>query len=121
TSTFLAIILGAVIGGVLFDRLADAMAVYGGILVAVAVCGFVAILFVRRTEPAADPRPFTLSPATDIGAGLKALRADRILWLTVLGIGWFWFLGALLQMSVVRLGRDALGLDGTGTGLLQAA
>ena len=121
TSTFLAIILGAVIGGFLFDGLVGRLHVYGWIMVGVAVAGFVAILFVRRTPAPAMRRRFTLNPADDIGAGLKALYDDRRLWLTVLGISWFWFLGALLQMSVIRLGRDELGLDGAGTGLLQAA
>ena len=121
TSTFLAIILGAVIGGFLFDRLDGRLDLYGWILVAVALAGFAAILFVRATPAPVGKRPFTLSPAADIGVGLKALYADRRLWLTVVGISWFWFLGALLQMSVIRLGRDELGLGGSGTGLLQAA
>lgn len=121
TSTFLAIILGAVIGGALYDRLGGRLDLYGWILVAVSVVGFTAILFVRATPAPAVAPPFTLSPAGDIGVGLKALYGDRRLWLTVVGISWFWFLGALLQMSVIRLGRDELGLDGSGTGLLQAA
>ncbi len=121
TSTFLAIILGAVIGGALYDRFAGRLDLYGWILLAVSAVGFGAILLVRATPAPASRRPFTLNPAADIGVGLKALYNDRRLWLTVVGISWFWFLGALLQMSVIRLGRDELGLDGTGTGLLQAA
>src|SRR3546814_13072607 len=46
---------------------------------------------------------------------------SRSVWLTWVGIAWFWFLGVLLRMSVIRLGRDELGLDGSGTGMLQAA
>ena len=30
--------------------------------------------------------------------GLARLRGDRVLWLTVVGISYFWFLGALLQL-----------------------
>lgn len=121
TSTFLAIILGTALGGLLFDGLQHRLDLYGWMLVGIAAIGFAAILLVRRTPAPARARGFSLNPAVDLGAGLKALYNDRRLWLTVLGISWFWFLGAMLQMSVIRLGREELALDGFGTGLLQAA
>src|SRR5581483_4346221 len=42
------------------------------------------------------------------------------LWLTVLGISYFWFLGALLRMDVVLLGKEMMGLDDRWSGILMA-
>jgi acyl-[acyl-carrier-protein]-phospholipid O-acyltransferase/long-chain-fatty-acid--[acyl-carrier-protein] ligase len=49
------------------------------------------------------------------------LYRDKPLWLTVIGISYFWFLGALLQLDVILLGKEVMALDGARIGLLQAA
>ena len=40
--------------------------------------------------------------------GTKHLLRDRPLWLTVLGISYFWFLGALFQMDLLLFGKEVL-------------
>ena len=49
------------------------------------------------------------------------MHRDRPLWLTVAGISYFWFLGALFQMTVILLGTESLHLSDTRTGLLVTA
>jgi acyl-[acyl-carrier-protein]-phospholipid O-acyltransferase/long-chain-fatty-acid--[acyl-carrier-protein] ligase len=49
------------------------------------------------------------------------MRRDRPLWLTVAGISYFWFLGALFQMAVILVGAESLHLSDTRTGLLVTA
>src|SRR5206468_3225675 len=46
---------------------------------------------------------------------------DRVLWLTVVGISYFWFLGSLLQLVVILFGTQTMGLDGTWVSLLSAS
>src|SRR5206468_12611506 len=46
------------------------------------------------------------------------LYADQPLWLTVMGISYFWFLGAFLQMVLPLFGKEILQLGETRIGLL---
>jgi len=52
---------------------------------------------------------------------LRGLRVIiTVLWLTVIGISYFWFLGSLLQLVTVLFGTQVLKLDGRWIGLLTA-
>ena len=64
-----------------------------------------------------EQRRLDLDPWREIWLGLKRLRGDRVLWLTVLGISYFWFLGALLQTDMVLCGTYVMGLSDSRTGL----
>jgi hypothetical protein len=46
---------------------------------------------------------------------LKRLFADRVLWLTVVGLSYFWFLGSLLQALMLLFGEQVMGLDDGGS------
>ena len=46
------------------------------------------------------------------------MRGDRTLWLTVFGISYFWFLGALVQINILFFGKELLQLDEFHIGLL---
>ena len=118
-STFLAIILGAVIGGVLFDLVSHAT--IGWLMVGFAVIGAFAAFHTERAPAPREKRRFSLRPSADLIPGFKAIMADRGMIMTAAGITWFWLLAAFLQMMAIRLGREDLGLGGGGTGMLQAA
>ena len=49
------------------------------------------------------------------------MKSDRSLWLTVAGISYFWFLGALFQMTLILTGTETLHLSDTRTGFLVTA
>ncbi len=49
---------------------------------------------------------------------MKRLYGDRPLWLTVIGISYFWFLGALFQMDLILLGREVMKVDEVRVGLM---
>ena len=61
------------------------------------------------------------NPFGEVWTGVKRIYRDRPLWLTVAGISYFWFLGALFQMAVILLGTESLHLSDTRTGLLVTA
>jgi len=69
--------------------------------------------------PAAGPdQPFRWNPFAEVAAGTRHLRRDRALWLSVLGISYFWFLGFLLQMDLLLFGSETLHADDLHIGLL---
>jgi acyl-[acyl-carrier-protein]-phospholipid O-acyltransferase/long-chain-fatty-acid--[acyl-carrier-protein] ligase len=120
-STFLAIILGSVIGGVTYGAMKHDLQLIGYLAVAIALVGSLASLGIGRTPKPAAPARFSWIPFVDVWLGLKQLKADRRLWLTVLGISYFWFLGAWVQLLAVQFGKELMHLGDSQTSLLQAA
>jgi acyl-[acyl-carrier-protein]-phospholipid O-acyltransferase/long-chain-fatty-acid--[acyl-carrier-protein] ligase len=117
-STFLAIILGTSIGSFMFAAWKDRLGLISLILIAVAVAGTLASFGITRVEPSGQRAPLALNPWDEIGKGLARLYRDRVLWLTVIGISYFWFLGALLQMDLILLGKEAMRLGDFQIGIL---
>lgn len=105
-STFLAIILGAVLGGLLHDALDPATT--GAILLGLAVLGTFEAAFTQASPAPAAPRAFSFRPSSaDLIPGFRAIFANRKLALTAIGIGWFWLLAAFLQMMAIRIGTES--------------
>lgn len=117
-STFVAIVAGTAIGGVLFDALHDRLWIVGVAVVAVALAGAGLSFRIPQVAPAAPGRRISINPWREIGAGLRSLRANRVLWQTVIGISYFWFLGALLQLVMILFGAETMGLRDRWVGIL---
>ena len=103
SATFVAILLGSILGGWLIGTASGTWIVAASLLV-VAVLGYGASRFIPAAAPA--------SSWHDSGGTLAILReakADRTVWLSILGISWFWTLGATLLSFVPPLARDYLG------------
>jgi acyl-[acyl-carrier-protein]-phospholipid O-acyltransferase / long-chain-fatty-acid--[acyl-carrier-protein] ligase len=117
-STFVAIVAGTAIGGFMFDKWHDRLWIIGVAVVAIAVIG-TALSFRIPAVPAARPGVgMSLNPWREIGLGIRRLRGNRVLALTVLGISYFWFLGALLQLVMILFGTETMGLSDWWTGIL---
>jgi acyl-[acyl-carrier-protein]-phospholipid O-acyltransferase/long-chain-fatty-acid--[acyl-carrier-protein] ligase len=110
-STFLAILAGTVAGGAL--ALLDAgPAIVGTAGLCVSLLGL-AIAFRIPRVPAAD---------SSLRIGWNILRetmsvtrqaaANRSVWLSILGLSWFWAIGATLLSEFPTIARDALGASG---------
>lgn len=110
-STFLAIILGTWLGGEMLAAWNDRLGLIGLVLVGIAVAGTITSLGILRVSPSGAEKPFQMNPWAQIGSGMKRLYAEKILWFTVLGISYFWFLGALIQLTIILLGTEVLALD----------
>ncbi|HVU09212.1 MAG TPA: MFS transporter [Verrucomicrobiae bacterium] len=119
--TYAAVITGTVFAGTLSDTFKENQIWSGIILIALAAFGLTLCLGVERL-PAADSRKkFRANFLGDFFAQLKSIRADRILFLGVMGNTFLWFLAALLQPTIIFYGKDVLHLDDTHSGYLQAA
>ena len=85
----------------------------GIVLIAIAVLGTITSLGITRVPPSGSSKKFVINPLAEIWDGTQRLYTDRPLWLTVMGISYFWFLGAFLQMVLPLLGKDVLQLGET--------
>jgi acyl-[acyl-carrier-protein]-phospholipid O-acyltransferase/long-chain-fatty-acid--[acyl-carrier-protein] ligase len=115
-STFVAIVAGAAVGSFLFDRWQSSLWMVGVLVLAIAVAGLVASFGIPAVKAAAPQRRVSWNPFAEIVSGLKELAADRVLGLTVTGLSYFWFLGALLQLVMVLFATQTLHLTGIWVG-----
>jgi acyl-[acyl-carrier-protein]-phospholipid O-acyltransferase/long-chain-fatty-acid--[acyl-carrier-protein] ligase len=118
-STFLAIILGTAIGSVMFAAWQGHLGMIGLIFMAIAMVGTLASLRIPYVPASGAHKVFRVNPWAEIASGLQRLYGEKSLWLTSVGIAYFWFLGALLQMSLILLGKEGLGVGDLHVGLLQ--
>jgi acyl-[acyl-carrier-protein]-phospholipid O-acyltransferase/long-chain-fatty-acid--[acyl-carrier-protein] ligase len=117
-STFLAIILGTSVGGAIYEAWKDRLGWIGVVLIFIAVLGTLTSLGITKVRPSGAAKRFVLNPLAEIWHGTKRLYSDQPLWLTVMGISYFWFLGAFLQMVLPLFGKEILHLGETRIGLL---
>src|SRR5262245_12985006 len=117
-STFMAIILGTSVGSAIFSVWKDRLPLTGVLMLAIAVLGAWTSLGIPRIPASGAAKLLRLNPFAEIIDGLRRLRAERTLWLTVLGISYFWFLGALVQINILFFGKELLHLDEFHIGLL---
>jgi len=119
-STFLAIILGTAVGGVIFAALKERLPWIGLIAVFIAVIGTIASLGISRVPDSGAKKPFKWNPWAEIFIGLERIYRDRSLWLATVGISYFWFLGALLQMTMLLMGKEVMRLNDQWVGIMLA-
>jgi 1-acyl-sn-glycerol-3-phosphate acyltransferase len=109
SGTFLAILLGQIAGTVLIGSGAGGPALTGAALIAIAVVGWLASRAIPQA-PAADPElRIRLNPFVSTWQMIEIARRDRTIFLAVLGISWFWFLGSVFLTQIPGYTRDYLG------------
>ncbi|HUL71794.1 MAG TPA: acyl-[ACP]--phospholipid O-acyltransferase [Vicinamibacterales bacterium] len=107
-STFLAIVIGTAVGGPLVVLWRGQAAWIGVGLTIVAIAGTLACLRIPDVPPARPDGRISLNPFGETWRAVRRLYPDRTLWMTTVGISYFWFLGALLQMALALFGQQAL-------------
>ncbi|MCK5707506.1 MAG: MFS transporter [Candidatus Aureabacteria bacterium] len=99
--TFLAIILGTAAGGKLlhlFDtNIANTVLVFIGL----AVAGTISSLFITKVPPSGSKKKFQINALKDTLLVVKEIKHDKALYLTLLAISYFWFLGIVFQLNCV--------------------
>jgi len=107
-ATFLAILLGTITGGLVVAGGTAWVSRLGVIVVTVAVSGLLTSIFVKKT-PAANPElRVKLNPVTPMVDILRVTRHVHTVFLSVLAISWFWFLGASFLSLLPNFSKDVL-------------
>ncbi len=107
--TFVAIIAGLIIGGVTMQTL------LGACLVSVAIAGYLASRQIPTTR-AVDPElKISLNAWKVTWRIVGFAREDRTVFLSILGISWFWFFGSVLTLQIPAYTMDTLNASATVT------
>ncbi|HEY0973537.1 MAG TPA: MFS transporter [Solimonas sp.] len=116
-ATFLAILLGTMLGGWLIAQHGGAHWV-SGVIVVVAVLGYLTARGVPLAPATAPDLKINWNPATETWRNLQFMRGNRVVFLSVLGISWFWFYGATFLSQLPNYTKLYLGGDETVVTLL---
>ena len=109
TGTFLAILLGTAAGGLLIGIDGIGRLLVAGVVVAIACAGFASSLGMPPA-PAVDPDlRINWNPVRESWRILGYARKKRVVFLSVIGISWFWFIGALYLAQLPNFSRQFLG------------
>ncbi|MDD3694407.1 MAG: MFS transporter [Lentisphaeria bacterium] len=119
--TFMAIILGSWAGGALsaWSGASPHLAAYFCVLIA--IVGSLSSLGISATPQGNPLARCKLDPFTPHLNTFLEMRQNRLLLLSLLANSYFWFVGALFQLSIVFFAKDSLRGDDHLVGYLQAA
>ncbi|HEX9452497.1 MAG TPA: MFS transporter [Burkholderiales bacterium] len=106
--TFAAILAGTLIAGVLV-ALDNGIGWVSALILVVSVLGFLASLAIPKAPAAAAALAFDWNPFRETWSNLKFARQNRTVFLSLLGISWFWFYGAIFLSQFPNYSKAVLG------------
>lgn len=108
--TFVAILVGQILGAWLIST-SDNGATISATVLGLAVLGWLASRAIPRT-PSPEPQlRINWNPLSETFANLRFAYGNRVVWLSLLGISWFWFYGATLLAQFPAFAKNVLGGD----------
>ena len=109
--TFVAILIGTIIGGQLASIPEAGPAWVAGATVGIAIIGRIAAAFIPGAPPSDPGLRINWNPVTETWKNLKLANTNRTVFLSLLGISWLWFFGATFLTSFFNFAKEVLGGD----------
>ena len=109
--TFVSILIGTIMGGILIGMEDLGRYLVAGFVILFAIVGTIFAKNVQRLEPTNEDLEVEIGlikPTADI---IKLARSEKGVWKSILGISWFWFLGAALLSIFPVYVKDVIGGD----------
>ena len=106
--TSVAILLGMVVGGWLVIQPGWGVAGAAVCTCALAAAGIALSRFIPKAPPADPGLRINWNPITETVRNLRFTARNRTVFLSILGISWFWFYGAMLVTQFPNLSRNVL-------------
>ncbi len=111
SATFLCILLGTMLGGILIAQGGTGPAIVSATVLLIAVAGYLSSRAIPIAPPTAPDLKINWNPLTETWRNLRFLTTNRTIFLSVLGISWFWFFGATFLQVLPGYTKDILGGD----------
>jgi hypothetical protein len=109
--TFVAILLGEIVGGLVIAIKPDGPIYAGATAITVAIAGYAVSRGIPKTPAVAPDLKINWNPFTETWRNLHFAYGNRVVWLSMLGISWFWFYGATYLTQFANYTKDVLGGD----------
>ncbi|QLH51912.1 MAG: MFS transporter [Candidatus Accumulibacter cognatus] len=117
--TFVAILLGTLLGGLLACA-GDGTAWITAVGLAIASAGYLAARAIPVAVPPAPSLAINLNPLTETWRNIGFAREKPAVFLSIMGISWFWLFGALFLAQFPAYTKNVLGGSETAVTLLLA-
>ena len=106
--TSVAILVGMMLGGWLVAQEGWGVTAAAFVTMGISATGFLLSRFIPLA-PAADPSlRINWNPLTETWRNFQFMRGNRTVFLSVLGISWFWFYGSIFLTQFPNLSKDIL-------------
>ncbi len=106
--TFVAILIGTILGGLLI--LAEGGITWvSGMVIGVAVIGWISSLSIPSTGAAAPDITVRYNVFTETYKIIGHIRENKVVFRSILGISWFWLFGASFLSQFPTYGKDVIG------------
>jgi len=110
TATFMAILIGTMIGGLLILTPNGPLAV-SILMMVTAIGGYVACRFIPKALPEHGALKIRWNIIAETAQVIRFARTDRIVFSAILGDAWFWFMGSVFLAQLPVYTKDILGGD----------
>lgn len=110
SATFMAILLGTMLGGFLISLDGGWLMVSIAVLI-VAGAGYLAARGIPKATAMAPDLKINWNPVTETWRNFQFMRGNRTVYLSVMGISWFWFYGATFLSQLPNYTKLFLGGD----------
>jgi len=121
TGTFLAILIGTLLGGVLVSRSQDSHLVLSMVLLSVAIAGLLSSLQIPHSPAPENDLEINWNPLTQIRKTFAYVAEQKAVLQSVVGISWFWFYGSVVLTQIPNYTRSTLGADESVTTIILIA
>ena len=108
--TFVAILMGTILGGVMIAQEQGRQYV-ACVVVLLAIAGYLSSRFIPVTPSLNKDLKINWNVISETYRNIKFLKSNRIVFLSVLGVSWFWFLGATYLVQLPNYTKSILGGD----------
>jgi 1-acyl-sn-glycerol-3-phosphate acyltransferase len=109
SATFVAILLGTIAGGLLIAIETHGAMASGIACILIAVAGYLMSRGIPLTPAAAPDLRINWNPITETWRNIRAAQKTRVVWLSMLGISWFWFYGVIFLSQFPNFTKEILG------------
>jgi MFS family permease len=108
--TFLAILLGTILGGVLIS-LPQGATLVSVLIITLAILGYIASLFILPAEPSDATLKIRWNIAIETWRIARYGMENRSVFLAILAMSWFWFVGATYLSQMPAYAKHIIGGD----------
>ncbi|CAH1592311.1 Lysophospholipid transporter LplT / 2-acylglycerophosphoethanolamine acyltransferase [Vibrio owensii] len=116
--TFLSILIGTLSAGLLL-AISNGMLIASCIVITLSLLGFLSSANIPSL-PSKKSHKVKFEPITGLKKTLKLAQKQRGIWMSILAISWFWFMGATYLTQFPNFAREHLFADSTVVSLLLA-
>jgi len=100
SGTFLAILIGTIIGGAIAALNMDVAFWLSVTVLSVSIIGYTTSLKIPLTPSVAPDLKINWNPVSETIKNLRFLKTNKVVFLAILGISWFWFYGAVFLAQI---------------------